>query len=112
MTVFLDGQYLPAEQAKVSIFDRAFLYGDGLFETFPVFNGCPFRLEQHWERLRRGAEFLNIRLPYSLEDTRQAIDVLKNRNGLDHATVRLTLSRGVGPRGYSSRGADSPTFAI
>ena len=60
MLVFLNGQFVPEEQAMVSVFDRSFLYGDGLFETMLVCNRQPFRWKQHLERLQRGAEFLKL----------------------------------------------------
>ena len=56
MNVFLNGQFVPEERALVSVFDRGFLYGDGLFETVPIYNGKPFRWAQHLERLQRGAD--------------------------------------------------------
>ena len=63
MLVFLNGQFVAEEHAVVSVFDRSFLYGDGLFETMRIFKGKPFRWEQHLERLQRGADFLKIVLP-------------------------------------------------
>src|SRR5689334_21495876 len=65
MVVFLDGQFLPEEKAVVSVTDRGFLYGDGLFETVRIFNTRPFRFAQHLERMVRGADFLKIKLPYT-----------------------------------------------
>ena len=64
MIVFMNGQFVEEEQALVSVFDRGFLYGDGLFETLRVVHGKPFRWEQHLQRLQRGAQFLNIRPPW------------------------------------------------
>ena len=112
MIVFLDGQFLPAEEAQVSIFDRSFLYGDGLFETVPVFAGRAFRLERHWDRLMQGAAYLGIALPWSLSAIASAIGVLAERNQMPTAVARITLSRGIGPRGYSPRGAKHPRLAI
>jgi len=110
--VFLNGQFVPEEQATVSIFDRGFLYGDGLFETLLVQNGKPFRWTQHLERLRRGAEFLKIKLPFSPEELQKFRDDLISRNEMREGLLRLTLSRGVGLRGYSSNGADRPTLTM
>lgn len=112
MIVFLNGQFVPAEAATVSVFDRGFLYGDGLFETMRVSGGRLFRWEQHAERLRLGAEFLKVRLPYPLAELRRTAGELIERNALPDAILRLTLSRGVGKRGYSTQGADSPTLAM
>ncbi|MDG1832053.1 MAG: aminotransferase class IV, partial [Verrucomicrobiota bacterium] len=58
--VFLNGQFLPEEEAKVSVFDRGFLYGDGIFETLRVNNGKPFLLDRHIGRLQHGMGTLHI----------------------------------------------------
>ena len=68
MMVFLNGEFVPEEQAVVSVFDRCFQYGDGLFETLRIYNRQPFRWEHHLERLERGAEFLAIRVPFTAEE--------------------------------------------
>jgi len=112
MLIFLNGQFVPEERAVVSIFDRSFLYGDGLFETMRVIRGSPFRWEQHLERLQRGADFLNISLPFSAEALRRFADELVAKNNLTDALLRLTLSRGVGVRGYSPKGAANPTIVM
>src|SRR6266567_7554929 len=101
MNVFLNGQFVPEERALVSVFDRGFLYGDGLFETVPIHHGKLFRWKQHWERLRRGADFLKIPLPYSCDSLRGFASQLIANNQLALSLLRLTLSRGVGTRGYS-----------
>jgi branched-chain amino acid aminotransferase len=108
MFVFLNGQIVPEEQAVVSVFDRSFLYGDGLFETMLVLKGKPFRWEHHLERLERGAEFLRLRIPFSREALRGFADELIAWNRMPESLLRLTLSRGVGRRGYSPQGAERP----
>jgi aminodeoxychorismate lyase len=110
--IFLNGQFVPEERAVVSVFDRGFLYGDGLFETMRVFRGKPFRWEQHLERLQRGADFLKIKLPFAPDALRQFAADLVAKNNLPDALLRLTLSRGVGVRGYSPKGAESPTTVM
>lgn len=112
MLIFLNGQFVPEERAVVSVFDRGFLYGDGLFETMRVFNSKPFRWEQHLERLRCGAEFLKIRIPFSPEMLREFAGELIAKNKMSDALLRLTLSRGVGVRGYSPAGAEKPTVVM
>ena len=112
MLIFLNGQFVPEERAVVSVFDRSFLYGDGLFETMRVFHGKPFRWQQHLERLQRGAEFLKINLPYPPEALRGFVDELIAKNKMPDALLRLTLSRGVGVRGYSPKGAEDPTLVM
>jgi branched-chain amino acid aminotransferase len=112
MVIFLNGQFVPAEQAVISVFDRGFLYGDGLFETLRVFNGKPFRWTQHRERLERGAEFLKIKLPFPRHALRGLVEQLISRNQMPDALLRVTLSRGVGIRGYSPTGAENPTLVM
>jgi len=112
MLIFLNGQFVPEERAVVSVFDRSFLYGDGLFETMRVFHGKPFRWEQHIERLQRGAGFLGIKLPFTPEALLGFADELIAKNNLPDALLRLTLSRGVGVRGYSPKGAENPILVM
>lgn len=112
MTVFLNGQFVPEAEAVVSVFDRSFLYGDGLFETIRVCNGKLFRLAPHLERLEQGARFLGIEVPYSAEALTLFAAELIARNSLSEALLRITLSRGVGARGYSPKGAEQPTLVM
>src|SRR5438552_14489642 len=108
MTVLINGQFMSEEQAAVPVTDRSFLFGDGVFETIPVYNSKPFRWAQHLERLTRGADFLKIGLAFAPEELRLLASELIERNQMPNAVLRLTLSRGPGERGYSPRGADSP----
>lgn len=112
MIVFLRDQFVPEEQATVSIFDRGFLYGDGLFETMRLYAGRPFRWEQHMDRLERGAAVLRIALPKSTGAMRKLVDQLVSLNELPDAILRITVSRGRGSRGYSPKGCHDPTLAM
>lgn len=112
MTVFLNGSFLPAEEASISIHDRGFLYGDGLFETVRVYNKQPFRWHQHWKRLYLGARFLEIPIPFSEAELLQLVNELIHRDEHSEAMLRVSLTRGPGPRGYSPRGASSPTLLM
>ena len=96
----------------VSVFDRGFTYGDGLFETMRVVEGKPFRWDAHLERLNTGADFLGIALPLSPEKLRVSADELITENQLSNCVLRLMISRGVGTRGYSPRSANSPTVVM
>ncbi|HZR21174.1 MAG TPA: aminodeoxychorismate lyase [Verrucomicrobiae bacterium] len=112
MIVFLNGSFVPEERAMVSVFDRSFLYGDGLFETMLIANGIPFRWSQHLERIERGAALLGITLPFQAARLWEFASKLVLDNQMPNALLRLTLSRGVGLRGYSPRGADSPAMVM
>ena len=112
MVVFLNGKFLPEAEAVVPLNDRGFLLGDGLFETARVANGKPFRLAQHLERLVRGADVLKIKLPFTAKEIQKFAGELIAKNDLAEAVLRVTLTRGVGARGYSTKGADQPTLAL
>ncbi len=112
MLVFLNGRLVSEADAVVSVFDRGFLYGDGLFETLRMMNGVPLDWDGHWRRLAAGAEPLRIKLPFASGFLRVQARELSRKNQLPEALLRLTLSRGPGPRGYSPRGADTPTLVM
>jgi len=112
MTVFLNGRFVPEEQASVSVFDRSFLYGDGLFESMRVTRGQPFRWWQHMERLRKGGDFLGIKIPFACKALEKFATELIAKNQMPESLLRLTVSRGVGLRGYSPKGAMAPTLVM
>lgn len=112
MLVFLNGRFVPEEKAVVSVFDRGFLYGDSLFEAIRVFNGKPFRWPQHWERLRQGADFLKIKLPFAPDKLLMFAGHLIAKNDMPDSLLRITLSRGVGAPGYFPKNVKAPTLAM
>jgi len=112
MTVYLNGQIVPEAQARVSVFDRAFLYGDGLFESVRIRNGVPFRWPQHLARLRAGMSYLGFDCPLVTEQLAGPMRELARRNRLPEAVLRLTVSRGAGARGYSPKGARHPALVM
>src|SRR5689334_83529 len=98
MVVFLNGQFVPEQQAVVPVTDRGFTYGDGLFETMRVHHGKPFRMAQHLERMVRGADFLKIKLPFTPKELQQSAEKLIEQNQMPDSILRVTLTRGSGPR--------------
>src|SRR5215510_11776038 len=112
MQVFLNGRILPDTEAVVPISDRGLLYGDGLFETLRVQRGRPLWWERHWSRLQEGAAFLRIPLEWSAAELGAIALQLARDNGLPEAVLRLLLTRGSGPRGYSPAAARQPTLAM
>ena len=112
MLVFLNGQFVPEAQAVVSVNDRGFMYGDGLFETLLVVNDRPFRLAQHLERMSRGADFLKIRCPFTPEELQGFAGQLIEKNQMPEAILRVVLTRGPGERGYTPRPGGHPTVAM
>ena len=112
MVVFLNGKFVPDARAAVPINDRGFLYGDGLFETVRVFNGRPFRMAQHLERLARGAEYLKIGLPFTPKGISDFAAELIEKNKMPYAILRVTLTRGPGERGYTPTLGGTPTMVM
>jgi aminodeoxychorismate lyase len=110
--VFLNGAFVPEEKAVVSVFDRGFLYGDGLFETIRVVNGNLFRWPEHFTRLHAGAKFLKIKVPFSAWQLQRIADELIARNEMPDSLLRVNLSRGTGLPGYSPKGAGKATLAM
>ena len=109
---FLGGRFLEITKASVSVLDRGFLYGDGLFESVRICRGKLFRWREHLERILSGAAFLKLRLGCSGEDlTRAALDLVE-KNEASEAILRINISRGIGERGYSIRHAGKPTILI
>lgn len=105
MKVFLNGRIVDEAEAVVSVFDRSFLYGDGLFETVRVYNGKPFHWQPHLDRLLQGADTLGIKVPLASQEIAQGLAALIKANAMPDSILRITLSRGMGRRGYSPRDA-------
>jgi branched-chain amino acid aminotransferase len=112
MIVFLNGNFLPEAEAVISINDRGFMLGDGLFETMRVVNGRPFRVAQHLERMTRGLDFIKIKLPFTPKQLQKFAAQLIERNQLPDSILRVTISRGTGTRGYSLKNSGPPTVAM
>ncbi|MBI1841677.1 MAG: aminotransferase class IV, partial [Verrucomicrobia bacterium] len=110
--VFFNGRIVPEAEARVSVLDRGFLYGDGLFETMRVAHGRVFSWPAHVLRFERGLEILRMRCPFSADSLHASALELIRCCDVSRGLARLSVSRGVGIRGYSARGADHPTVVI
>ena len=110
--VHLNGRCVAAADARISVFDRGFVYGDGLFETLRAYHGVPFGLPDHLERLRASAAFLGIPVPR--RPWERDVQTLLRRNGLaaTDAWVRLTVTRGVAPHGLRPPRRLRPTVLV
>ncbi|KEA64567.1 D-alanine aminotransferase [Marinobacterium lacunae] len=89
--VYLNGEFVPASEAKVSVFDRGFLFGDSVYEVIPFYRGVGFRLEQHLKRLRHSLSALRIPLE---KEWQGVLDELVRRNGGGNVSVYLQITRG------------------
>jgi branched-chain amino acid aminotransferase len=109
LKVDLNGQLVPKEEARVSVFDRGFLYGDGVFETLRVYNGIVFRRDAHWDRLQRSASLIRLELPFTGNEYRERLDRVVAVNKLTEAVARVTVSRGVGEGSFTIDYDQRPT---
>ncbi len=115
MTVWLNGEVLDAERARIDPADRGFLLGDGVFETMAARDGKIVFADLHLQRLKRGADTLGIKVPYSIPELISAVISLLRETGhasQSRAAVRLALTRGTGPRGIVPSPDAKPTVLI
>jgi len=110
--VYLNGRLIPKREAKISLFDHGFLYGDGLFETMRSYNGQVFRLTEHIKRLFKSAMVLRLKLVVAEEELETAVQKTIKANDLSDAYVRLTISRGEGEAGPDPSTCPKVTVAI
>jgi branched-chain amino acid aminotransferase len=109
----MDGEIIPAAEARVSVFDHGLLYGDGVFEGLRFYHGVVFMLVAHLERLQRSALAIGLELPYSRAEFADAIGGLIARYGADSGYLRLVVTRGPGSLGIDPRSCPRPvTFII
>ncbi len=111
-TVWLSGELVAADAARIDPRDRGFLLGDGVFETFAATDGHVYRLAEHLARMRDGAALLGIPVPAN--DIERAVQAVLEANGLarGRAALRLTLSHGVGPRGLLAPAEPQPVLLL
>lgn len=100
-TVFLNGRFLPLEEARVPVLDRGFIFGDGVYELVPAYARVPFRLDEHLARLERSLEAVRIRNPYRREAWRDLVAQLIERQPYDDQGVYLQVTRGVAKRDHA-----------
>ena len=101
MTVYLNGHYLPLEEAQVSVLDRGFLFGDGVYEVIPAYGGRLFRLEHHLERLERSLREIRIANPHTEAEWGEIFQSLIDAAGGGDQSVYLQVTRGVAKRDHA-----------
>ncbi|HOB58571.1 MAG TPA: branched-chain-amino-acid transaminase [Methanoregulaceae archaeon] len=103
MIIYIDGKYLPKEEAHISVFDHGFLYGDGVFEGIRAYNGRVFRLQEHLDRLYDSARTIDLKVPVPKEEMAGIILEVLRRNKLSNGYIRPLVTRGVGDLGLDPR---------
>lgn len=112
MRIWLNGRLAPAGPAAIDAGDRGFLLGDGVFETIPVFHGRPFDLDAHLARLGDGLALLGFAAAVDRAALRRDLLAYVAAEGLDAAVLRLTVTRGAGPRGLAPPADPHPTVLM
>ena len=112
MLVYLNGRFVAKEQARVSVLDHGFLYGDGIYETMRAYGGKFFLLKRHLSRLKHSADAISLKLPMRLDKIGDALNEALSINKLQEAYVRLHLSRGPGEIGLDPALCVAPTMVI
>ena len=110
--VYINGLFWTIDKANISVLDRGFTHGDGLFETMRVYSGKIFRLEHHLDRLFQSARSILIELPITRNEIRSAIYAALKLNGLSNSIVRLTVTRGELDSGVNVNYSSPPTIVI
>jgi branched-chain amino acid aminotransferase len=112
LLVYIDGEYYPKSQAKISVYDHGLLYGDGVFEGIRAYNGVVFKLKEHIDRLYRSAHTIMLQIPMTKEQMINAVLETLRKNNLKDAYIRLVVTRGVGDLGLDPRKCSKPTIIV
>ena len=112
MKIYIDGDFLPESEAKVSVFDHGLLYGDGVFEGIRFYNGRVFRLEGHLDRLWDSARAICLTIPISREEMTTALLETIRKNELRDGYIRLIVTRGIGTLGLNPETCKRPSVII
>lgn len=112
LKIYINGQILPQEDAKISVFDHGLLYGDGVFEGIRAYNGKIFTLNQHLDRLYDSATAIALKIPLTKDEMAHAIKKTMEANNLTDSYIRLVVTRGVGKLGLDPNKCATPQIII
>lgn len=110
--IYLDGELVPRDEAKISVFDHGLLYGDGVFEGIRAYGGRVFRLGEHLDRLERSARAIMLEIPLSREEMIEAHIQACRANEIEDGYMRTVVTRGVGDLGLDPRKCAEPSVFI
>jgi D-alanine transaminase len=108
-TVYLNGKFLPIEEAYIPVLDRGFIFGDGIYEMIPVYSRHPFRLEEHIRRLENSLAALRLDNPHTPDQWKTLLLELVNRNEAEDQSLYLQVTRGPAPRDHAFPKVSVPT---
>lgn len=112
MKIFIDGKFYSERDAKISVFDHGFLYGDGVFEGIRAYNGRVFKLKEHIDRLFYSAKAILLEIPMSHQKISQTVIQSCRVNKIRDGYVRLVVTRGVGTLGLNPKSCKKPSIVI
>jgi len=112
LLVYIDGEFVPASEAKISVFDHGFLYGDGVFEGIRAYNGRVFKLMEHLDRLYDCAKVIKLKIPVSKEEFAEIILETLRKNKLRNAYIRPIVTRGIGDLGLDPDRCVNPSIIV
>jgi D-alanine transaminase len=107
--IYLNGEWMPIEQAKIPVLDRGFIFGDGVYEVIPSYSGHPFRLREHLSRLQSSLDGVRIENPYSAARWDELVREIVAKNPWEDQGVYLQVTRGVAPRDHAFPKGVRPT---
>jgi D-alanine transaminase len=107
--IYLNGRWMPIEQAMIPVLDRGFIFGDGVYEVIPCYSGHPFRLREHLARLQSSLDGVRIDNPYSLKRWDELVREMVVKNPMHDQYVYLQVTRGVAPRDHAFPKGVKPT---
>ena len=110
--IYLNGEFMPAEEAKVSVLDRGFIFGDGVYEVIPAYSRRLFRLDEHLARLQASLDAIRITNPHPASAWKELIGRIVAANPWEDQAVYLQISRGVAPREHAFPRGLKPTVFI
>ncbi|WP_086244980.1 MULTISPECIES: D-amino acid aminotransferase [Campylobacter] len=108
--VFLNGEFVDKDSAKISIFDRGFIFGDGIYEVVPVINSIIVEKDGFWDRFQRSLNEISLNLPYTNDEFESILNNLIEINSLKEGGLYIQITRGVAPRDFSFVKGVKPTI--
>ena len=108
--VFLNGEFIDKDSAKISIFDRGFIFGDGIYEVVPVINSIIVEKDGFWDRFQRSLNEISLNLPYTHDEFESILNNLIEINSLKEGGLYIQITRGVAPRDFSFVKGVKPTI--
>ncbi len=99
-TVYLNGEFVPLNEARVSVLDRGFLFADGVYEVMPAYNGRVFRVDEHLQRLENSLRGIYMQNPLSLSEWKHILEQIVEKNTGKHQSLYLQVTRGVSERDH------------